>query len=105
MIIGVSFALFTDTQTVTNHLRAGDLDITLNRIGLTKTVLNDQGYLDTVTLQTASDDPVPFSGDSRENVFGLLSGEKIVPGSKYQATMQIENNSDVAIKPANKPCF
>ena len=33
VIIGMTWALFTDTHTVKNHLKAGDLDITLERIG------------------------------------------------------------------------
>ncbi len=98
MIIGMTFALFTDRQDVTNHLQAGDLEITLDRVGLTKTTLNSQGYLVETVVQTDEHDPVPFSGGSKENVFGILNGEKIVPGSKFQATMRVQNNSDVAFK-------
>ena len=36
LIIGVTWALFTDTQKVSNHLQAGNLSITLERIELTK---------------------------------------------------------------------
>ena len=34
IIVGMTWALFTDTQTVHNHLQAGDLKITLKRTEL-----------------------------------------------------------------------
>ena len=100
IIVGMTFALFTDTRRVTNHLKAGDLQITLKRIELTKTTLDDSGYL--VTLPTDTN-VKEFTDPTDENVFGLTMEngavtEKIVPGSKFVATMQIENNSDVAFK-------
>jgi predicted ribosomally synthesized peptide with SipW-like signal peptide len=93
IIVGMTWALFTDTQKVTNHLQAGDLSITLKRTELTKTTLNAQGKLVTSAPDTTTKN---FSNPTDENVFGIVEGEKIVPGTKYQASMQIENNSDVA---------
>jgi predicted ribosomally synthesized peptide with SipW-like signal peptide len=93
IIVGMTWALFTDTQKVTNHLQAGDLSITLKRTELTKTTLNAQGKLVTSAPDTTTKS---FSNPTDENVFGIVEGEKIVPGTKYQASMQIENNSDVA---------
>ena len=46
VIMGMTWALFTDTQKIDNHLQAGDLDVTLKRIGLKKTTLTSTGYLD-----------------------------------------------------------
>jgi predicted ribosomally synthesized peptide with SipW-like signal peptide len=93
VLIGATFALFTDTQRVTNHLRAGDLEITLKRTELTKTTLNASGKL----VTSAPDKNVlNFSNPTDENMFGLAEGEKIVPGTKYVAKMRIENHSDVA---------
>ena len=98
-IVGMTWALFTDTQTVINHLHAGDLSITLKRTELTKTTLNESGYLVELPKNTKI---VDFSNPTDENVFGLKNdtdgdaAEKIVPGSKFVAKMQIENNSDVA---------
>lgn len=93
IIVGMTWALFTDTQKVTNHLQAGDLSITLKRTELTKTTLNAQGKLVTSEPDT---NPLTFSNPTDENVFGIVEGEKIVPGTKYVAKMQVENHSDVA---------
>ena len=102
VIIGMTWALFTDTRSLNNHLKAGDLSITLYRTELTKTMLNEKGYLDTIEVQKTTDDPVDFSTDdpddtADDNVFGIEGeNEKIVPGTKYVAVMKIENHSDVA---------
>ena len=93
IIVGMTWALFTDTQKVTNHLQAGDLSITLKRTELTKTTLNAQGELVTSDPDTTTKN---FSNPTDENVFGIVEGEKIVPGTKYVAKMQVENHSDVA---------
>lgn len=93
IIVGMTWALFTDTQTVSNHLQAGDLVITLKRTELTKTTLNTSGKL--VTSATDKN-PKNFSNPTDENVFGIVEGEKLVPGTKYVAKMQIENHSDIA---------
>ena len=93
IIVGMTWALFTDTQKVTNHLQAGDLSITLKRTELTKTTLNAQGKLVMSDPDTTTKN---FSNPTDENVFGIVEGEKIVPGTKYVAKMQVENHSDVA---------
>lgn len=93
IIVGMTWALFTDTQKVSNHLQAGDLSITLKRTELTRTTLNPDGKLVTSAPDT---NPKNFSNPTDENVFGIVEGEKIVPGTKYVAKMQIENHSDVA---------
>lgn len=101
IIVGMTWALFTDTETVFNHLVAGDLQITLKRVELTKTTLDEHGFLVTSNPDASVIDfSDPANGD--KNVFGLKTDgngsvtEKIVPGSKFVAKMQIENNSDVA---------
>lgn len=93
IIAGMTWALFTDTQTVSNHLQAGDLAITLKRTELTKTTLDASGYLTTAPTDKTT---VDFTNPTDENVFGIGTDEKIVPGAKFVATMQIENQSDVA---------
>lgn len=93
LIIGVTWALFTDTQKVSNHLQAGNLSITLERIELTKKTLNLDGYLVDLPVDTSI---VDFSNPTAANVFGIGEKEKIVPGSTFTAKMDISNNSDVA---------
>ena len=47
MIAGGTYALFTDEVRLSNHLIAGDMDITLERIALNgKTLNNTTGFLD-----------------------------------------------------------
>ena len=96
VITGMTWALFTDTERVNTHLQAGTLDITLLRTQLVKTSLNAKGYLEEVEVQKATDPAVNFSSSTRENLLGLTEGEVIVPGTKYVATLRVENNSDVA---------
>ena len=95
VIIGMTWALFTDTHTVKNHLKAGDLDITLERIGLEKYTLNESGYLTSVEY-TDTEAYWNFSNSTKKDVFDIQSNEKIVPGSNFIATMRIKNESDVA---------
>jgi predicted ribosomally synthesized peptide with SipW-like signal peptide len=93
LLIGTTYALFTDTQSVKHHLSAGDLEITLVRTQLVKTTLDASGYL-------VTSDPdltvVNVTGPSQENVFDIQADEKIAPGSRFSATMQVENHGDVA---------
>lgn len=91
IIIGMAFALFSDTDSVYNHLQAGDLSITLKRVKLEKTDLRG-GSLST----TVNDSVVNFTDSTTadRNVFDILATDKLVPGCKYVATMQVENYSD-----------
>lgn len=103
IIVGTTFALFTDTRVVKHHLKAGDMKLSLTRTKLVKTVLHEDGYLYTPAADTTV---INFTNANDTNVFGMTkdstSGkytDKIVPGSSYSATMKIENleaNSDVA---------
>ena len=94
ILLGMTFALFTDTREVVNHLQAGSLQVTLKRTALEKTDLGDDGLLKTVTDKNT----VNFTASTTDdvNVFGILQTDRIVPGCKYTATMQIENHGDVA---------
>lgn len=99
VVAGMTWALFTDTQIVTNHLVAGDLVIKLSRTELTKTTLDTTtGYLKTEAVPNAALD---FTDPSDANVFGLSQDEKMVPGTKYVATMEVSadaEDNDVAFE-------
>ena len=91
IVIGLTYALFTDQRNVFHHLQSGDLKISLWRTNLEKTGLQANGYLDTVS----SDEIVDFTDPTNRNLFDCAN-DKIVPGCKYVATMKLANLSDVA---------
>ena len=105
LVAGGSYALFTDEETLENHLVAGTMDVTLVRTDLvTETLDNSTGFLVEKSVERGdyADNVDYTNGKNREtNVFGLADGDLIVPKSKYTATMTISNNtpeykSDVA---------
>lgn len=92
MIVGGTYSLWTGNVTVENHLVAGSLDAYLERTFLTKCTLNEKGGLSTVEDKI----PVNFSGSTPANVFGLGKDEKVVPGSYFEARLNLKNNGTVA---------
>ena len=93
IIIGMTYALFTDSHTIVHHLKAGELDVTLMRTNLEYVVLNDKGVMEKVTNSKAYN----FTEPTEDSVFGLDSSDiKIVPGSYFEAVMEIGNNGNVA---------
>ena len=92
IIIGMSYALFSDTERVTNHLQAGNLNITLERTKLVSRYLTDRGFLDTKSNNTLKD----FTDNKNENVFDITDSTLIVPGCEYIADLRITNNSKTA---------
>ncbi len=92
LAVGVSYALFTDSVEVQNHLEAGTLDVTLERTSLEYTLLNEEGY-----LVTKTEGALDLTEATKENVFGLdATTTKIVPGSYFDAKFAIGNNGNVA---------
>lgn len=93
MLIGGTYALFTDSVSVENHLVAGTLQVRLERTYLSKKTLNNTtGYMTTETDDTV----VNFTSTTNENVFGIETGELVVPTSTYEATMKLSNVGSVA---------
>ena len=93
VIVGMTFALFTDSVTVTNHLKAGSLDISLVRTNLEYSIINNDGELEAVT----DDTEVDFTEFTTENVFGIDNSDVvIVPGSYFDAEMEIRNSGTIA---------
>jgi hypothetical protein len=92
IIVGASYALFNETISVGNHLQAGNLNADLTRTNLKYAVLDANGV-----LQTYEDgDDVDFTGTTSKNIFGLTNDQKIVPGSYFEAEMNLANNGTVA---------
>ena len=94
LIAGGTYALFSDKVSLTNHLQAGTLDITLERTNLVSLSLDQQtGFL--VGRENPNDEDFS-NADSSKNVFDFTDKTLIVPGCWYTAEMRISNNSDVA---------
>lgn len=91
IIAGTTWALFTDSTTVKNHLVAGNLDVVLTRTNLKYNALNDLGELEDFEIT----DDLDFTASSEENVFGV-DGLLIVPGSYFEAELEMSNRGNVA---------
>ena len=91
LIIAGSYALFSDSTKVTNHLQAGTLDITLIRESYSSKYLNDDGL-----LETRTGGEYDFSNPTTTNIFGLEDDAMIAPRSVLVANMVLSNNSNVA---------
>ena len=90
--VGASYALFTDSVEVKNHLEAGTLDVTLKRTSLKYNYLSEEGY-----LIDATDGELDLTKATAKNVFGIDTADtKIVPGSYFDAKLAIGNNGNVA---------
>ena len=87
LIVGGTYALFSDSVKVYNHLKAGNLNISLLRTSYFKTTLDDDGYLTTVADSTVTD----FTDATDKNIFDIQDDEVIVPGSSFTANMKLVN--------------
>ena len=92
LIAGATFALFTDSVTFENHLQAGTLDVTLTRTNLVTETLDSRGFL----TKTEDSADVDFSDSTDKNVFNITPTTLIVPGSTFNAELELANNSTVA---------
>ncbi len=89
VVIGATYALFTDTVTVNNHLSAGNLKVGLHRISFKETTLGDSGLLEDKTPNT---DRIDLTLDNSK-VFNILGA---VPESIYTAEIEVSNHGTVA---------
>ena len=89
LIIGATFALFSDVFSVNNHLAAGNLEVGLKRVSYQECVLNAEGELVTGEKDTTE---INLVKDSSE----LFKVTKAVPGSWYEAEIGVENLGSVA---------
>ena len=91
VVIAGSYALFTDTVTVSHHLQAGTLEATLTRKTLVGNQIDASGYLS----DYEGEKDVPFSGETEKNMFDL-EDTLIVPYMYREATMELTNGGNVA---------
>lgn len=89
-----TYALFTDSQTLTVHLNAATLDIGLVRTNLDYNSLADDGYeYEHIGENT---EVVDFTEATTRNLFDVTDDTLIAPGCWYEATLKIVNNGTVA---------
>ncbi len=89
-IVGGTFALFSDFETVHNRLVAGNLDIELTRVDYREKVLDEEGFLaESTPITTPLDLVNGFEGYLFESV-------NAVPESWYQATIAVKNKGTTA---------
>ena len=93
LIVGGTYALFSDSAEIVNHLQAGELKVRLYRDTLSGRALTDNGMLE----EFQNNERLEFTKQSLDNVFGLNKDSKLVPGSKYEAKFTLTNNGNVAI--------
>lgn len=93
LIVGGTFALFEQTQLVSNHLQAGSMNVELYRVNLHSKVMDENGN----DKEIINPERVDFTNELAENIFGLEGTAKVVPGCYFAATMEIVNSGgDVA---------
>ena len=91
IIIGATYALFTDSAKVTNHLQAGNLKVKLYRESYDNLLLNDQGALATQQNDTRTE----ITKDTA-NIFGL-DNAKVIPGCELKATFTLQNSGNIEV--------
>lgn len=91
LIVGATYALFSNTQTVTNHLQAGTLKVRLVRVSGSAMVLDNTGKLTEKSCGVKD-----FTDATTDNIFGLAANDLIVPGSTLEANLKIKNGGNVA---------
>lgn len=93
LVVGITYGLYTQSLTASNHLQAGNLDISLIRTDLSYRVLNEEGELEVTRVEENTD----FTSSTNENIFGMdAEGLLIAPGAWFDAQMQVVNNGNVA---------
>ncbi len=95
LVVGGTFALFTDNVTVNNHLQAGNLTVGLYRTAYTENALDDNGYLEKTVVQ-AQDDVIDSNDLNLENELWLFDIDNAVPQSYYEADIDVVNEGSVA---------
>ena len=91
LVAAGTYALFSDTVTVNNHLQAGTLKATLIRTAHSYSILDEEGMLKETKVESEN-----VKSEDMSNAFDLPSDALIVPTSKLSASFKIQNNDSVA---------
>ncbi len=89
LIVGGTWALFTDEVKVNNHLSAGNLEVGLKRVDYTEYVLDGTTGLMTTKVD---DEDIDLTVNNNE----IFTVEKAVPTSWYEATIEVSNLGSAA---------
>lgn len=103
LVVGGTFALFTDKVTVNNHLQAGNLTVGLYRTAYTENALDSNGYLVKTVVQAQDDVLIDDENNDEsdmdltdEETEWLFSINNAVPQSYYEADIDVVNEGSVA---------
>ncbi len=89
LVVGGTFALFTDKATVNNHLSAGNLDVGLYRTSYNECVLDADGLM---AVSDENTDRINLVADGK----ALFNVTNAAPTSWYQATIEVSNLGSTA---------
>ncbi len=89
LIIGGTYALFTDTVSINNRLSAGNLEVGLVRVSYQEHVLSKNGMMATSALDITEVDLTK----SEQPLFQVVNA---VPTSWYQTTVRVSNLGSTA---------
>ncbi len=91
LAVGGTYALFSDSAKVENHLQAGSLDVGLRWVKYTEYTLAADGQL----KESETDKDVDLS-ETTTNDVTLFSVTDAVPNSWYEAELEVSNQGNVA---------
>lgn len=86
------FLFFRLQNKGTVHIQAEGISIELKRTKLMQYCLGADGRMHEVKDEEVKD----FSKAQKENIFGLVDGDIIVPSSRYQADLMVKSSVDVS---------
>ncbi len=92
LVMGGTYALFTDTDTYNNRLQAGELDVALKRVAYSSHVLNADGYMS----DSSNDDEKDLTQEGTTLFDITPETSLIVPTAWYESVIKITNDGNVA---------
>ncbi len=92
LVIGGTYALFSDQVTVQNHLQAGKLEVGLFRVGYTANELTEDGVL---SEGETDKERLELTDTTTEDIT-LFSVTDAVPGCWYRVDLEVANNGNIA---------
>lgn len=92
LIIGGTYALFSDNVEVNSHLAAGSLKVKLDRVSYRECVLTEDGVL----AESQPDNKRIDLTNTTTDDIKLFDVENSVPGCWYEVTLELANGGNVA---------